>query len=128
MRLLLDTHALIWWMESSPRLSKLASLAIAKHGDEVYVSAATAWEMATKFRLKKLDVAPGLMTNFIDEIEIVGFLQLSVTVAHGLRAGELEGENKDPFDRMLIAQAQIEELTLVSNEAGFDRFGIKRLW
>jgi PIN domain nuclease of toxin-antitoxin system len=84
--------------------------------------------MATKYRLRKLDVAPNLIVDFRSELATAGFTELDVNVAHGLLAGQFEDDHKDPFDRMLIAQAQIERLTLVSNEAAFDRFGIQRLW
>jgi PIN domain nuclease of toxin-antitoxin system len=127
-RLLLDTHTLIWWMESSPRLSEAAAIAIGAREDDIFVSAATAWEMATKYRLGKLQVNPQLMESFPSELAEVHFYELPVRVGHGLLAGSLLGEHKDPFDRMLIAQALEEDMTLVSNEAAFDRFGVKRLW
>ncbi len=115
-------------MESSPRLSEAAAIAIGAREDEIFVSAASAWEIATKYRLGKLSINPRLMDSFQSELESVQFCELPVRVSHGLLAGSLAGEHKDPFDRMLVAQALEEDMTLVSNEAAFDRFGVKRLW
>ncbi len=115
-------------MSSSPRLTPRVRETIASAQSLMFVSAATAWEMATKFRLGKLDIAPHLMADFRGELARAGFVELDVTVAHGLLAGQLEDEHKDPFDRMLIAQARTEGLTLISNESAFDRFGIARIW
>lgn len=128
MNLLLDTHTLLWWVLKSDKLSAKAAKAAANPENVVYVSAASAWEIATKYRLGKLQPPLPLVFEFSQEAEELGFLELPVTSAHASRSGWLEIPHKDPFDRMLIAQAQIEELTLVSNETGFDRFGIKRLW
>lgn len=128
MRLLLDTHALIWWRADSDKLTRSAFAALADPSTEVYVSAASAWEVATKFRLGKLPLAQRLLDEFVPGLAAARFLPLAISVEHGLRAGSLAGEHKDPFDRMLIAQALEEDLTLVSNELTFDRFGIKRLW
>lgn len=128
MRLLLDTHTLIWWLAGDRQLTSPAREAIADEENTVYVSAASAWEVSTKARLGKLPTAASLAQVFADEVEQQGFLPLSVSVEHGQRAGNLPGQHKDPFDRMLIAQAQAENLVLVSNEAIFDQYGITRLW
>ncbi len=128
MRLLLDTHALIWLFEGDPRLSSRSEARIADPLNEVYVSAATAWEIFTKHRLGKLPQVGTLIEDFRGKLELEGFYEISVTIAHACHAGQLKGTQKDPFDRMLIAQAQMEGLTLISNEATFDRFGIQRIW
>lgn len=128
MRLLLDTHALLWWLCADPQLSLPARDAIAQASNEVYVSAASAWEVATKARLGKLPGAESLAQAFPHEVERLGFLPLSITIQHGQRAGALPPPHRDPFDRMLIAQAQAENLILVSNEEVFDQYGISRLW
>ena len=94
----------------------------------MYVSAASAWEIATKARLGKLPGTESLAQDFETEIKQHGFLPLSISVEHGQRAGNLPGPHKDPFDRMLIAQAQAENLVLVSNEVVFDEYGVVRLW
>jgi PIN domain nuclease of toxin-antitoxin system len=92
------------------------------------VSAASAWEIATKFRIGKLDEAAVVATDVAASIAEEGFLPLAVSVVHGQIAGALAGEHRDPFNRMLIAQAMLESMTFVSNEARFDAFAIKRLW
>jgi PIN domain nuclease of toxin-antitoxin system len=128
MRLLLDTHALLWWLSGDPQLVGPARQVIQDEGSDVYVSAASAWEIATKARIGKLPGAESLAQDFAAEIERHGFLPLPISVEHGQRAGNLPGPHKDPFDRMLIAQAHAENLILVSNEAIFDQYGIQRQW
>ena len=128
MRILLDTHAFLWWMAGDPRLSNTARLAIAAADAEVVVSAASAWEIATKHRLGKLPEADALATDIRACISGQDFQELPVTVADADRAGRLTGPVRDPFDRMLIAQALVYELELVSNEEIFDWYGINRLW
>jgi PIN domain nuclease of toxin-antitoxin system len=127
-RLLLDTHALIWWLAGDRQLRSPAREAIGDAGNAVYVSAVSAWEVTTKARLGKLPRAKSLAQDFSDQIKQQGFLTLDISVEHAQRAGNLPGRHKDPFDRMLIAQAQAENLVLVSNEAVFDRYGVTRLW
>jgi PIN domain nuclease of toxin-antitoxin system len=128
LRLLLDTHALLWWLADDPALSVGASEAIAEPGNLVFVSAASAWEITTKNRIGKLPGA-ALFSNRLGEIiALQGFLELPISVAHAEKAGSLPGAHRDPFDRMLIAQAVAGGLTLVSNERLFDAFGVARLW
>jgi PIN domain nuclease of toxin-antitoxin system len=127
-RLLLDTHALLWWLSDSSRLPSQVSAALHDPANEVYVSAASAWEIATKARIGKLADAVQLARSLPEQLARQGFLELDISVAHGQRAGLLPDPHKDPFDRMLIAQAQSEDLVLVSNEEIFDRYGVVRLW
>ena len=127
MRVLLDTHALIWWVADEASLSRDAYAVIAEPANEVFVSAASAWEIATKARLGKLVAGP-LTQSLLAEVQGQGFVPLPITVQHGAQAGSLPGLHKDPFDRMLIAQAQAENLALVSNERVFDDFGVVRVW
>ena len=128
MKLLLDTHALLWWLAGDARnLSKSAYDAIAHQDNFVYVSAASAWEIATKQRLGKLDA--GVLSGQLAQIVAQQtFIALDISMDHAERAGALPGAHKDPFDRMLIAQAHAENLTLVSNESLFDGFGVARIW
>jgi PIN domain nuclease of toxin-antitoxin system len=126
MRLLLDTHALIWWLAGDPALPAAVREAI--DANDTYVSAASAWEVATKARIGKLPGARLLVDDFAERVRLEGFLALPITLSHGERAGSLPGPHRDPFDRMLIAQAQAENLMLVSNESVFDGYGIQRLW
>ncbi len=127
MRLLLDTHALIWWLAGDEKLPQSARVAI-RHADLVYVSAASAWEIATKARIGKLPEALSLAQDFRDRLDRQSFRALDISVEHAQRAGFLPGPHRDPFDRMLIAQAQAENLILVSNEEIFDQYGVARLW
>lgn len=128
MRLLLDTHALIWWLAGDEALSIRAREAIADESNPVAVSAASAMEVATKFRIGKLPDAELLARDFEAVIAGQGFDELAISVHHARLAGEMNIAHKDPFDRLLIAQALAEDMVLVSNEALFDGFAVKRLW
>jgi PIN domain nuclease of toxin-antitoxin system len=127
-RLLLDTHALLWWLEGDPSLSTAARAAIEDEANEVCVSAASAWEIATKHRLGKLPGAAEVAVDVAGCVASQGFVELPISVAHGQKAGALPGPHRDPFDRMLVAQAMLEDLVLVSSETLFDRYGARRLW
>jgi PIN domain nuclease of toxin-antitoxin system len=128
-RLLLDTHAFLWWVFADSKLSRSARAAIADdRQNDILVSAATAWEITTKFRIGKLPDAGIVARDVAVAMASEGFDQLAVSVRHAQRAGDLGNRHRDPFDRMLIAQALIEDLTLVSNEKAFDAYGVKRLW
>lgn len=128
MELLLDTHALLWWLADDAALSRRARTAIANRGNSVVVSAASAWEISTKVRLGKLPSAADLAADFEAVLQREGFEILPISAGHAIRAGLLPGAHRDPFDRMLIAQALAEQLTLVSNERPFDGFGVRRIW
>jgi PIN domain nuclease of toxin-antitoxin system len=126
-RLLLDTHALLWWLQGSEALSSKARQALQRESNTVFVSAASASEIAIKQRVGKL-VLPEHIADLEAVIELEGFSKLPISVAHGLAAGRLPGPHRDPFDRMLIAQAILERMALVSNEERFDSYGVKRIW
>ena len=128
MRLLLDTHAIVWWFSANRRLSSKARQAIADLSNDKLVSAASAWEIATKYRLGKMPSVAALANDFRNRIASQGFNELPITVQHALRSGSLPGLHNDPFDRMLIAQAISDDLVLVSNETMFDHYGVQRLW
>jgi PIN domain nuclease of toxin-antitoxin system len=128
LRLLLDTHALIWWLAGDETLSRRAREAIADEANTVAVSAASAMEVATKFRIGKLPGAALLAQDFETIIAEQGFAELAISVHHARLAGEMNIAHTDPFDRLLIAQAQADDMVLVSNEALFDGFAVKRLW
>lgn len=128
MRLLVDSHAFLWWLNGRDRLGAAARRAMADPGNELLVSAATIWEVTTKYRIGKLpDVEP-----IVDRLEAVlaaeGFGTLPISAAHAHRAGLLPGSHRDPFDRMLIAQALTENLAMVTNEVLFEQFGVRRVW
>ncbi len=128
MRLLLDTHALLWWLLDDPALGRTAYAAIADGGNRVLVSAASAFEVTTKVRIGKLPQAVPLAADFRRRCEDEGFDFLPITIEHADLAGSLAIDHKDPFDRLLIAQSQIEAMPLVSNEVRFDGYGVRRLW
>lgn len=128
MRLLLDSHTLIWWLSGHAALSMAAREALGASGHDVFVSAASAWEICTKHRIGKLPQSAKLAASFARTVRDQGFLLLDVTVSHAAHAGNMAGPHKDPFDRMLIAQALVENLTIISNEVVFDAFGVSRLW
>ena len=94
----------------------------------VYFSAASAWEITTKHRLGKLPSAAALALDIAGTVETQGFVALPISLAHAERAGALPGPHRDPFDRMLIAQAMLDDLVLVSNDTAFDAYGTRRLW
>lgn len=120
MRLLLDTHALLWWLDDSAQLSTEARDAIADGANEVAVSAASAWEMAIKEAAGKLRVPP----NLDDVVRTSGFNALPITIDHALKAGALAPHHRDPFDRMLVAQALVESFTLVTRDPRFQPYGV----
>lgn len=129
MRLLLDTHALIWWIAGDEvSLSAVAREAVADPQNEVLVSAVSAMEVCTKHRLGKLPGAARLAQDFEAIVDAQGFTELPISIRHGKLAGGLQVAHKDPFDRLLIAQALSEDVALVSNEAVFDAFGVTRVW
>lgn len=128
MRALLDTHALIWTLNNDPKLSPRARAILSNPEVEQFVSAATAMELFTKHRLGKLPEAQAIVENWEIAMMPPGYTALPITLAHARQAGSLQIPNKDPFDRFLIAQAQIEDLVLISNESQFDNFGVQRLW
>ncbi len=128
MRLLLDTHALLWWFSDDPALPASCRKLIAQSDSSVFVSAVSAWEISTKFRLGRLPSASDLVQDFGGYLARDRFLSLPMSSDHGVRAGMLPGPLRDTFDRMLIAQAEIEKLFIVSNERIFDQYGVRRIW
>lgn len=128
MRALLDTHALLWWLSDDAALTKAARKVIADTKNSLIISAVSAWEIAIKVRLGRLPTAADLVADFAGYVEREGFELLSMSAEHGIRAGLLPGLHKDPFDRMLIAQAQAENIPIVSNKAVFESYGIRCLW
>jgi PIN domain nuclease of toxin-antitoxin system len=128
MRLLLDTHTLLWWLSENPSLPASARKLIANKNNDVLVSAASAWEIATKVRLGKLPIALDLAHDFTAYLARERFETVAVSAEHGIRAGLLPGPHKDPFDRMLIAQALADNIAIVSNDVVFDGYGVKRVW
>ena len=121
MRLLLDTHVWLWWLGDDRRLGRRARQALGNPRNEVYVSAASAWEIAIKSALGKLRLTK---VDLEAEIAANGFRELEVRTRHAIRAGGLGPVHEDPFDRMLVAQAQVEELAVVTGDRMFERYGV----
>jgi PIN domain nuclease of toxin-antitoxin system len=127
-RLLLDTHTLLWWLDGDRRLSRKARALVGDEDNLVLVSAASAWEITAKARLGKLPGALDVAADVAGCVASQGFTALDITILHAQRAGRLPGEHRDPFDRMLAAQAQLEDLPIVSDDEVFDGYGVNRVW
>ena len=128
MKVLLDTHALLWAVLSPSTLSRKASAVIADESNIILVSAASAWEIATKVRLGKLPGAEAFEREFLAVVDDAGYTLLPIDAASALRAGRLTSEHRDPFDRILAAQALAQDIPILSTDTKLDTFGIRRLW
>jgi len=128
LRLLLDSHAFVWWIADSDRLSARAYRLIADETQEIFVSAATAWELSTRYRLGKLPLPEEAAFDMAGIIVGQGFRELPIGVQDASLAGRLPGPHRDPFDRMLVAQATSQGLVLVSRDEVFDQYGVSRVW
>ena len=127
-RLLVDTHALLWWFTDDHQLSSRARELIGDTANDVVVSAASAWEVATEQRLGKLPDAPRASERFSELTARNGFTHLPVTHLHALRAGGYPVAHRDPFDRMLAAQCELEQLLLVTRDPAFGDFPVETIW
>jgi PIN domain nuclease of toxin-antitoxin system len=127
-QLLLDTHAFLWWLGGDSALSAAARKAIGDENNAVFISTASAWEIATKHRLGRLPGAAAIAADVATAIMDQSFTGLPIAVRHGQVAGALPCPHRDPFDRMLIAQAMLENLVLVTNEQVFRSYGVALLW
>lgn len=128
-RLLLDTHTLLWALAQPTSLSIRASALIRDTANSAFVSAASAWELATKHRLGRLPQAEAIVTGYAAHLAILGAEELPIRSSHALLAGGFRLEHRDPFDRMLAAQALIEGLALVSDDLAFQAFsGLETIW
>ena len=124
MKLLLDSHAFLWWLVEDPKLGAEAWQAVADPSSTVHISAATVWELSIKAALGKLDLDG---VDLVEEIEENGFVELPMTARHALAAASLPRHHEDPFDRMLIAQAHTEGLTVITRDPAFRAYGIALL-
>jgi PIN domain nuclease of toxin-antitoxin system len=127
MRLLLDTHVFVWWLDDAPRLSRRLRALIANTQNEVFVSAVSAFEITTKFRLGKLPAAAAFVHDLANLVERSGFRDLPLTTIHATRAGLFPNPHADPFDRLLAAQALIEQLPVASVDVALDSFMVERI-
>jgi len=128
MRVLVDTQVFIWWIDAMPRLSKPASRIIADPGNLCFVSIASCWEIAIKTSLGKLELSMPVERFLNEEISANRFGVLSAELAHVGRVANLAFHHRDPFDRMIAAQALVEDMPVVSSDRMFDRYGVRRLW
>jgi PIN domain nuclease of toxin-antitoxin system len=128
-KVLLDTHAFLWWVADDPRLSPRARRILAESANEVYFSAASGWELAIKARLGRLSVGGADIADFVaEQLAVNGFQVLPVNLSHALRTYALPDHHKDPFDRMLVAQAISEELALVSADRKLAAYKVRIVW
>ena len=128
MRVLLDTHTLIWAKVSPESLSRQVAQIMADPRNEIFVSAASAWEIATKVRLGKLPGAEDLERGFLETMEESGYTLMSIDAESALRAGRLIEDHGDPFDRMIAAHALAMDIPVLSKDPKLDVFGVRRLW
>lgn len=127
-RYLLDTHAFLWWSFDSADLSQAARALIADPSNEILFSSASAWEIATKFRIGRLPEAAVLVQDIAGWVRKAGMSELPVTLSHAQRAGLFAQEHRDPFDRMLAAQGLIEQVPIIGNDAALRTFGASLVW
>jgi PIN domain nuclease of toxin-antitoxin system len=127
-RLLLDTHALLWWLFDDKRLSAQARKLIAAADNEVMVSSASAWEITAKHRLGKLPRTGDLPTRLPVYLRKARMSVLAISLEHAMAAGRLPGPHRDPFDRMLIAQAQLERTPVITIDPIFKDYGVRTCW
>jgi PIN domain nuclease of toxin-antitoxin system len=125
--LLLDSHSLLWSLASPSQLSATAQNAILSPDNRLYVSAACIWELAIKHKLRKLD-ATVLLSDLKQVLLTRGFVRLAISTEHALRAGQLPLLHRDPFDRMLAAQAQTLNFPIITADRIFDRYAVQRVW
>jgi PIN domain nuclease of toxin-antitoxin system len=128
LRLLLDTHALLWWFTDDPKLSEVARESIANEANVILVSAASAWEIATKYRLGKLPIGGEVLRRFQELVAADGFIHLPMNYLQSIRAGGYSMDHRDPFDRMLAAQAELEGVPLLTVDPAFEAFPVNVLW
>ena len=127
-RLLLDTQVFLWWVNDSPQLTSAARLAIADSGDACFLSLASCWEMAIKSSLGKLRLAKPIGRFVTEQLTANGFRLLNIDLRHAAKVENIPFKHRDPFDRLLIAQAMTDKLTLVSADNVFADYAVKVLW
>lgn len=125
MSYLIDTHVLLWWLFDDRRLCKIGRDIIKNPNHRIVVSSVSAWEIATKHRIGKMPEAGSLLSSYSTLLEQMRFSQLPITTVHALKAGSLSIEHRDPFDRMLMAQAELERLPIITYDAVFSQTNLQ---
>ena len=128
MKLLLDTHAFLWWLLDDPRLSDKARAIIADGDNDLFLSAASGWEISIKARLGRLQLPDNLTDYMIEQLQSNAITVLPIQFSHALHVHHLPDHYKDPFDRMLIAQSQLENLPLLTNDQIMTKYNIAIIW
>lgn len=128
MKYLLDTHTFLWWAFDSPELSATARALIAEPGNEIFVSSASGWEIATKYRLGRLPDAAVLLQDLAGWVEKARFLSLPIDLRHAQRAGTFTQPHRDPFDRMIAAQSLVEGLPVIGRDEALCAYGVQLVW
>jgi len=119
MSYLIDTHVLLWWLFNDPKLCAVSRDIISDPAHRILVSSATAWEIATKYRIGKLPEAEPLLSDYQGFLQKMGFVELAISARHALKAGSLVIDHRDPFDRMLMAQAELESVPIITYDKAF---------
>lgn len=128
MRLLLDTHTFLWWIDNDPHLSTQARALISDSNNELYFSAASGWEIAIKARIGKLAMPDNLEQFIIEQLVLNQFTVLPIQLSHALHVYTLPLLHRDPFDRILVAQSQVEDLLLLTNDALIQQYTTQTTW
>lgn len=128
MRVLLDTHTLLWSVNNPALLSSQASEMIADERNVIFVSAASGWEISTKVRLGKLPGAVTIERNFVETMELAGYTLIAIEGSVAIRAGRFTAQHRDPFDRIIAAQALAYDIPILGVDAKLDVFGVQRIW
>lgn len=128
MRYLLDTHTALWWWSDATKLGSAARGVLVDAYSDVFVSAASAWEIATKYRSGRLPDIGDPALNYRRFMDDSGFISLDVTEAHAMRGGLLEGDHRDPFDRLIAAQAIVEQMVVITRDPKIAAFGCAVIW
>lgn len=128
MRLLLDTHSFLWFVSGSPQLSTTARTLIEDTSNQPFLSVASLWEMAIKVSLGKLSLGQPFEILIPRQLSLNGIALLGITVSHAAVVAKLPFHHRDPFDRLLTAQAIVEQMPIVSGDSSFDSYAVTRLW
>ena len=128
MKALLDTHVFLWWINDDPRLSDAARELIGNGESALFLSAASGWEIAIKMRLGRLEVQGDPEQFIFEQLALNDITVLPISMSHALRTAALPDHHRDPFDRMLVAQSQIEQLPIVTTDPLITRYAVEVIW